>query len=153
MSDKHPPASPPCLLGTGDPQIDPAYGGLDLPPPPAMLASNTILYCRDWPAMVHFYREILGFRPTFRKDDWFIELSVCEGAHVALAAADRCSIPAAGGQGLTLSFRCADLTAAHRRLTALGVDITAIRSHGWRAPYCYLHDPEGTRIELWNYTS
>jgi catechol 2,3-dioxygenase-like lactoylglutathione lyase family enzyme len=151
MSDKHSPSSPPCLQGTADPQIDAAYAGLS-PPPPTMLACNTILYCRDWAAMLHFYRDKLGFRPTFRKDDWFIELKVCEGAHLALADAARCSIAAGGGTGLTLSFRCAELAVAHQRLQTLGVAVTELRSHDWRAPYCYLHDPEGNRIELWNHT-
>jgi predicted Fe-Mo cluster-binding NifX family protein len=25
-----------------------------------------------------------------------------------------------------------------------------IRSHAWRAPYFFIYDPEGNRIELWN---
>ena len=115
-----------------------------------ILASNTILYCRDWKAMVTFYRELMGFQPTFTKDDWFMELRITEGCHMSIADEARCSIKATYGQGITLSFRVANLTAVQGRLAAQGARPTAITSHSWRAPYFYVHDPEGNRIELWN---
>ena len=62
-----------------------------------ILASNTILYCSNWNAMLIFYQEILGFAPTFRKDDWFVELRITEGSHLSLADEARCSIKSAAG--------------------------------------------------------
>jgi catechol 2,3-dioxygenase-like lactoylglutathione lyase family enzyme len=118
-----------------------------------ILASNTILYCKNWQAMVAFYKEIMGFQQTFLKDDWFIELRITEGCHLSLADEARCSIRSASGQGITLSFRVAGLKVVHRELEAQGVKPTAIKSHSWRAPYCYVCDPEGNRIELWNDTA
>ncbi|MES2625174.1 MAG: VOC family protein [Pseudomonadota bacterium] len=115
-----------------------------------ILASNTILYCRDWQAMVVFYRDLMGFQPTFTKDEWFMELKVSDGSHISVADEARCSIKATAGQGITLSFRVAKLSAVQRQLEELGAKPSAIKSHSWRAPYFYVHDPEGNRIELWN---
>jgi len=42
-----------------------------------------------------------------------------------------------------------DLRAAHASFTQHCVATTEIKSQGWRAPYFYVHDPEGTRIEFW----
>ena len=145
------PASSPCLPGTDDPQIDPAWSGLG--PGSAISAGNTIIYCADFPAMVSFYRDLLGLRPTFTKDDWFIELKVCEGCHLSLAAAAHCTIPAALGQGLTLSWRVTDLAGWRNRLLAHGATPTPITNHSWRAPYFYVRDPEGNRIEFWSEAS
>jgi catechol 2,3-dioxygenase-like lactoylglutathione lyase family enzyme len=147
MNDKY--ASSPCLLGERHPDIDPAYLGH---PEHFMkiLASNTILYCRNWQAMVDFYQGTLGFEQTFRKDSWFIELRISAGCHISLADEAHCTIGSSAGKGLTLSFKVADLAATHRHFTACGAKPTAITSHSWRAPYFYVHDPEGNRIELWN---
>ena len=115
-----------------------------------ILASNTILYCKNWKATVVFYREILGFTETFTKDEWFIELKITKGCHLSLADEANCSIKSSSGQGITLSFRVAELATIHHRLAMQGVQPTPITSHSWRAPYFYVHDPEGNRIELWN---
>ncbi len=118
-----------------------------------ILASNTILYCRNWQAMVTFYKEVMGFRQSFRKDDWFMEFVVNEGSHLSVADEAKCSIQATAGQGITLSFKVAGLSALHRKLEEQGVNATSIKSHSWRAPYFFIHDPEGNRIELWNSTA
>lgn len=142
------PASAPCLLDTDDPQINPLWHGSSAGA--AISAGNTIIYCAHWPVMVAFYRDCLGLRPTFAKDDWFIELKVCDGCHVSLAAAERCTIPAAAGQGLTLSWQVADLHGWHKQLLHNGAAPAPITSHSWRAPYFYVRDPEGNRIEFWS---
>jgi catechol 2,3-dioxygenase-like lactoylglutathione lyase family enzyme len=115
-----------------------------------IMASNTILYCTNWQAMVVFYQEILGFKQTFLKDDWFIELAITEGCHLSLADEARCSIKSGSGQGITLSFRVANLRALHHQFVAQGLRPTDINSSSWRAPWFYVYDPEGNRIELWN---
>ena len=118
-----------------------------------ILASNTVLYCKNWQAMVTFYKETMGFRQSFRKDDWFIEFVVTAGSHLSLADEAKCSIQSSSGRGITLSFKVAGLSALHRQLAAQGTNPTAIKSHSWRAPYFYIYDPEGNRIELWNFTA
>lgn len=146
-----PGGSAPCLAGSDDADIDSTWFGLSEHPPMRILAGNTIIYCSNWHETVAFYRDALGFRKTFVKDEWFMELRVREGCHISVADTAHCSIPAAGGHGLTLSFQVADLADEHKRLSGLGLELTPITSHSWRAPYFYVYDPAGTRIEMWNY--
>jgi catechol 2,3-dioxygenase-like lactoylglutathione lyase family enzyme len=114
-----------------------------------ILAANTILYCRHWAQSVHFYRDVLKLAISFQKEDWFIEFKVSGAAHLSIADASRCSIPAGDGAGLTLSFFVEDLVAAQAVFTDHDIATTPIKAQGWRAPYFYVYDPEGTRIEFW----
>jgi catechol-2,3-dioxygenase len=150
MSTTAAPSSSPCLLDEQDSRIDPGYVGLGKESTMQITAGNTIIYCNMWPEMVAYYRDQLGLQPTFEKDAWFIELQLCEGCHLSLAAAERCSVPSAHGKGLTLSWKVAELAALHASLVAKGIETSDITSHSWRAPYFYIHDPEGNRIELWS---
>lgn len=114
-----------------------------------ILAANTIIYCRQWEKTRHFYREVLKLDTSFQKDDWFIEFSVNGAAHLSIADAAKCTIPAGDGVGITLSFFVQDLRAAQAVFTDNGIATTEIKAQGWRAPYFYVHDPEGVRIEFW----
>lgn len=143
-------SSSPCLLGEVHADIDPRYMGIPESRNMNILASNTILYSNHWQAMVEFYQRTLGFTPTFTKDSWFMELRISEGCHVSIADAAHCTISASEGRGLTLSFKVGDLVDTHRHFTDHGAEPTAITSHSWRAPYFYVADPEGNRIEIWS---
>lgn len=114
-----------------------------------ILAANTILYCRHWERSRHFYRDVLKLDISFQKDDWFIEFSVNGAAHVSIADAARCTIAPGDGVGLTFSFFVQDLQAVHALFAEHNIITTEIRAKGWRAPFFYVHDPEGTRIEFW----
>lgn len=114
-----------------------------------ILAANTIIYCRHWPESVRFYKDVLQLAISFRKDDWFIEFSVNGAAHLSIADAARCTIAPGAGVGLTLSFFVQDLPGAQAVFQQHGIATTAIKAQGWRAPYFYVNDPEGTRIEFW----
>lgn len=114
-----------------------------------ILAANTIIYCRHWEQTRHFYRDVLKLDISFQKDEWFIEFSVNGPAHLSIADASCCTIKPGDGVGLTLSFFVQDLRAAQDIFTANGISTTEIKAQGWRAPYFYVHDPEGTRIEFW----
>ncbi len=114
-----------------------------------ILAANTILYCRHWERSRHFYRDVLKLDISFQKDDWFMEFSVNGAAHVSIADATRCTIAPGDGAGLTFSFFVEDLPAVHVLFAGHKIATTEIRAQGWRAPYFYVHDPEGTRIEFW----
>jgi len=112
-------------------------------------ASNTILYCKQWDACVHFYQDILKFRLTFAKDDWFRELAINAGAHLSVANVKHCTIPSSQGKGVTLSWQVEELESVREHLLAHDVRVSEIRSHTWRAPWFYAWDPEGNRIEFW----
>ena len=109
--------------------------------------ANTVLYCARWNATVAFYRDVLGLTVTFA-NDWFVEFRLGESAFVSIADALRATIESANGHGITLTWQVADIDAARALLSERGVDATPIRPR-WGARVCYLHDPEGHRIELW----
>lgn len=118
-----------------------------------ILASNTVLYCKNWYATMSFYKDVMGFKQSFQQDDWFIEFIVNAGSHLSVADEAKCTIAAGEGKGVTLSFKVARLARLHRELKEQGLRPTAITSHSWRAPYFYIYDPEGNRIELWSETA
>lgn len=118
---------------------------------PIITATNTILYCTQWEACVNFYQNILKFRVTFKKDDWFRELEVSKGAHISIANVKHCTIPSSHGKGITLSWKVEELEKLQVYLKEQNVRVTGITSHSWRAPWFYAWDPEGNRIEFWQW--
>jgi catechol 2,3-dioxygenase-like lactoylglutathione lyase family enzyme len=112
-------------------------------------SSNTILYCNNWKACVHFYQDILKFKTSFAKDDWFRELVVNDNAHISLANVAHCTIPSGEGRGVTLSWQVEELEELRAYLQAQGIKVSEITSTSWRAPWFYAWDPEGHRIEFW----
>ncbi len=109
--------------------------------------SNTILYCANWIDTVSFYRDDLGLASSFQ-NDWFVEFTLDGSAHLSVADAARATIDPGAGTGLTLSWQVDDLDAEMARLTSRNV-ATTTPIHRWGARCCFLHDPEGNRIELW----
>jgi hypothetical protein len=99
---------------------------------------------------VRFYRDLLGLPVSFKKDEWLIELRISGFSHLSLADAARCTIASNGGAGITLSWCVAELEQLRDKLVNAEVRVTAIKSGGWRLPYFYAYDPEGTRIEFWS---
>lgn len=115
-----------------------------------ILSANTILYCRNWRDSLRFYRDVLQLAVSYARGDWFVELRVSEGAHLSLADAARCTIVPGEGKGLTLSFQVADLVGTHATLREAGYAPGPLSErHSWRAPYFFIHDPEGNRVEFW----
>lgn len=108
---------------------------------------NTILYCHRWDATVTFYRDVLRL-PVTHRTDWFVEFHLTAGSYLSIADASRATIAAVEGQGITLSWRVADVPAARRRLIEEGLEPSDVRTV-WGAAVCYVRDPEGHRIELW----
>jgi catechol 2,3-dioxygenase-like lactoylglutathione lyase family enzyme len=109
---------------------------------------NTILYCRRWRDTVDFYRSDLGLAVLARRD-WFVEFAIGTDSALSVADASRTTIEPVDGQGITLSWRVADLGATRTRLVDNGLAPTPVR-RVWDAVACYLFDPEGHRIELWS---
>jgi catechol 2,3-dioxygenase-like lactoylglutathione lyase family enzyme len=109
---------------------------------------NTILYCRRWRETVEFYRAQLGLAVLARRD-WFVEFAIGTDSALSVADASRTTIDPVDGQGITLSWRVADLAATRTRLVDHGLEPTPVR-RVWDAVAFYLFDPEGHRIELWS---
>ncbi|MDT8399285.1 MAG: hypothetical protein RQ899_11780 [Pseudomonadales bacterium] len=123
-----------------------------------IVSSNTILYCEKWQETLYFYQSVMGLTERFSKGDWFREFLLGPGSVLSVADAARCTIKSSSGQGLTLSFQVRDLAAHHAhfrdRLDRAAENGEAnpgpIVSNSWRAPYFYVFDPEGNRIEFWS---
>lgn len=114
---------------------------------PTVLSSNAIIYCEQWSDVVDFYRHGLGLRPTMERE-WFVEFELHPGAHLSVADANRATVAAGDGSGLTLSWHVDDVDEARSRLAARGIDVSALRTR-WGAHYFNAFDPAGNRIEFW----
>jgi catechol 2,3-dioxygenase-like lactoylglutathione lyase family enzyme len=108
---------------------------------------NTILYCRNWDAMVKFYRDVLNF-VIHHQTDWFIEFQIVGDSYLSIANAAYASIQNADGNGITLSWQVEDVESAYNLLNELGVKTSRIKNI-WGAKAFYFFDPEGHRVELW----
>lgn len=109
---------------------------------------NTVLYCRRFADTVRFYENVLGLPRTLGRD-WFVELRVGVGCFLSLADERRARVKSAGGAGITLTLRVDDVHAFRDLLAARGVEPPPVGSRPWGAQGFLLHDPEGTRIEVW----
>ena len=113
-----------------------------------MRAMNTVLYCRHFEQTLAFYGEVLRLPRSFA-NDWFVEFKVAREAFLSVADERRASIDSAHGKGLTLTFKVDDVRASHEQLRARGAAPSALGRRPWGTHGFLLHDPEGTRIEIW----
>lgn len=88
--------------------------------------------------------------PLIAEHDWYVEFRVTTDSSLSIADAARATIPDAGGLGITLSWRVADLSATRKRLVDHDLAPSDIRIVGDAAAAFYLADPEGHRIEVWS---
>lgn len=109
--------------------------------------TNIILYCKHWTETVHFYHQCLQL-PVHYQSEWFVEFQLCEGSFISVADETRATIKSANGAGVTLTWQVGNIHQAHAFVSQQGIEISTIREK-WGAAVCYLHDPEGNRIELW----
>lgn len=114
----------------------------------AIERTNTILYCRNWLPTVGFYRDDLHL-PVVAESHWYVQFGVSAGSTLSVADATKTTIGSAGGQGITLSWRVADIEATRDRLVDGGLEPSDIRTMG-SATALYLTDPEGHRVEVWS---
>ncbi len=113
------------------------------------IRANTILYCHHWHATVAFYRDHLGFTPTFTCD-WFVEFAITDTARLSVADERRATIKSSQGAGITITFEVDNADAVWATLQAAGLQPTPCRTHAWGARAFYLRDPEGNRLEVWS---
>ncbi|MEO6653962.1 MAG: VOC family protein [Ilumatobacteraceae bacterium] len=110
--------------------------------------ANTILYTDAWAETVAFYRDMLGFEVSF-ENDWFVEFSIGPSSHLSVADADRSSIVAGDGTGLTISLEVGDVGEVRSTLIEAGVDVGEIGLR-FGSPVFDVFDPSGNRIEFWS---
>ena len=113
-----------------------------------MRAMNTVLYCENFAQTLAFYDDVLRLPRGFSKD-WFVEFQVAREAYLSIADRRRASIDSARGAGLTLTFQVADVRVSYQQLRARGASPSAVGPRPWGSEGFLLHDPEGTRIEIW----
>lgn len=96
---------------------------------------------------MHFYRSLLGLEVTF-SNDWFYEFRLGDRVNLSIADAQRATIPAVEGKGMTLSLEVDDLDDLRSRLGEIGIETTPI-SKRFGSRVFDIHDPEGHRVEFW----
>lgn len=114
----------------------------------AVERSNTILYCEHWAPTVRFYRDDLGLR-VVAENDWYVEFRITSVSSLSIADASRTTIDHVGGQGVTISWRVADIAVTRNRLLDRSLAPSEIHIV-WNAAAFYILDPEGHRIEIWS---
>ena len=113
-----------------------------------IIASNFILYCKNWEETVDFYSNKIDLPISFR-NDWFVEFILNDLSRLSVAHESRASIKSSSGAGITLSLRIHDIQSQRELLINKGVDTPEIKLHAWGASVLYIYDPEGNRIEFW----
>lgn len=110
---------------------------------------NVILYCDKWADTVSFFRDTIGF-PITMTTDWLVEFEVGPHAFLSVANTKRTSICSAGGAGITVTFKVADLRSVWQELVAKNVRVDPIRDTRLGGHAFFLRDPEGHRLEFWS---
>lgn len=113
----------------------------------APIRSNTILYCDRWTDTVAFYRSVLGLAVALERD-WFIEFTLHDGAFLSVADAQRATVPAGNGAGITLSWQVDELATLRDVLIERGAEPMPIQPR-WGADSFTVLDPSGNRLEFW----
>src|SRR5262245_9719821 len=113
--------------------------------------NHAMIYSRDLPRALAFYRDLLGFRLIEAWGDAYARLQSPRGrTTIALHRLEQDRRMDAAGEGLRLYFEVADLDAFCGRLAADGVAFRQMPQDmpwGWR--HAYLHDPDGHELSLY----
>jgi catechol 2,3-dioxygenase-like lactoylglutathione lyase family enzyme len=109
--------------------------------------SNTILYTDRWVEMVAFYRDTLELSVEL-ENEWFVEFAAGPGAFVSVADAERSTIAAGRGGGITLSLKVDDVHEVRSELFQAGLEVGEVGQR-WEADVLDVHDPSGNRLEFW----
>jgi len=110
---------------------------------------NVILYCRQWSEAVAFYRDTLGFPPKLATD-WLVEFEAGPDLCLSVADAKRTTIQPAGGAGITVTFRVANVRGVWQDLLGKDVKVEPLRDNRFGGLAFFLRDPEGHRLEFWS---
>jgi catechol 2,3-dioxygenase-like lactoylglutathione lyase family enzyme len=110
-------------------------------------SSETILYVRDLDAARGFYGDLLGLELIYESDFF---LSFKSGPASFLSCNGRredYKADGAGGRGVIVEFRVADVDASWRELAAFGIPFDfAPEDKPWGLRSCCTRDPEGYAV-------
>jgi|MTBAKSStandDraft_1061840.scaffolds.fasta_scaffold73166_2 catechol 2,3-dioxygenase-like lactoylglutathione lyase family enzyme len=116
-----------------------------------LITTNTILYCKEWEKTVEFYRNQLKL-PVLFATDWFVEFGLNEMSRLSIADEKRSFIKGCDGKGITLALEVIDIEAVRTNMEEVGLKPTQLKKHPWDARVFYIFDPEGHRIEIWQFS-
>lgn len=115
-----------------------------------MLTANMILYCKNWEKTVKFYREGLSLPVNFI-NNWFVEFCLTENSRLSIANEQMSTIKSSADKGITIALQVKDIDIAWETAMKKKLAPTIIKSHPWNAKIFYLLDPEGHRLEIWQF--
>lgn len=95
------------------------------------------------PDAIGWYRMVLGSKRTVQPLPHILEIELSTGFRLQLVQ-DASLKP---GDGV-VRFGVSDLEAERRRLLKAGVDVSGITRHEGVISYCYVNDPYGNRLSL-----
>jgi predicted enzyme related to lactoylglutathione lyase len=111
--------------------------------PPSLFSVE--LRTARWPALVEWYRSVLGLRVLVRVvDDGY---ALFEAGDTRLAILSRAT-PGEASARWSLGFEVTDLDAIHDRLVAAQADVVAPKVHPEGFREVVTTDPDGNRIRL-----
>ena len=116
--------------------------------PSSVESFHTVLFCSEWDACVHFYRDVLGFVEVDARTG-FVEVQVTPESRIGLLRHKKEDSAANLGASMILSFKVADVGEIHHLLSRRCKSVTELRQHPWGARLFELRDPEGRRLEFW----
>lgn len=106
-----------------------------------------ILYVRDLDEARGFYSDLLGF-PVVYESDWFLTFRTAPNVHLSCnGRRDDYRVHGAGGSGVLVEFRVADVDETYRRLLRIGVPFDfSPEDKPWGLRACGTRDPEGYQV-------
>ena len=114
------------------------------------LTTNMILYCKEWEKTVKFYRDDLSLPVNFM-NDWFVEFCLTENSRLSIANEQRSTIKSPFKKGITIALQVEDIDAVWESVMKKKLEPTKIKPHPWDARAFWLFDPEGHRLEIWQF--
>lgn len=108
---------------------------------------NVILDCDKWSETVSLYRHAIGF-PIHVTTDWLVGFEVGPNAFPRVADTKRTSTCSAGGAGIAVTFRVANLRSVWRELVDKNVRADPIRDARLGGRAFFLRDPESISSAL-----
>ena len=123
---------------------------------PPMAFTHARLLVSDYPEMFEFYRDVLGFEPTWGDEEsYYADFDTGE-ATVALFDREQMAdaVPPVGtqgdGDGTMLIFRVesVDQTAGQLRDAGIDFETEPTDREDWGIRVAHFRDPEGTLIEI-----
>ncbi len=110
-----------------------------------------VLMSRDVAAAASFYRDVVGFEPTF-ESDWYVSLRL-DACELAILAHDHETVPSGYGAlpaGVLMNLEVDDVDAVHRRILGIqGVEIVQpLRDEPFGQRHVIVTAPDGVLLDV-----